>query len=198
MADRMQKEGYILILTINPRAKFTDNVSFEQVDYTDIGKLVDHISYVNFIWGTNNGPPAPVGSYTRLKSFLEYVKNMVPSEKIYIGIPVIGYNWELPYVAGQTKATSLTLNSVTSLAHDVGSIIQFDDVSQTPYFMYSQFSLGSPSQHIVWFVDARSVNAIMNLIVEYSLDGLGIWNIMAYYPQLWLVINSQYEIEKLI
>ena len=32
---------------------------------------------------------------------------------------------------------------------------------------------------------------------EYQLAGVSIWNIMRYFPQLWLVLNSLYHIEKL-
>lgn len=37
--------------------------------------------------------------------------------------------------------------------------------------------------------------------LEYQREwqsGVGIWNIMFYFPQMWLVINSQYEIEKVL
>ncbi|MDF2951775.1 MAG: Peptidoglycan-binding lysin domain protein, partial [Anaerocolumna sp.] len=52
--------------------------------------------------------------------------------------------------------------------------------------------------HIVWFKDARSFNAIAYLVYEYGLQGLSIWNIMNYNSQLWLVININYEIEKVL
>lgn len=37
----------------------------------------------------------------------------------------------------------------------------------------------------------------MNLVAERGLVGTGIWSIMVYEPQLWLVIISQYDIVKL-
>ena len=38
----------------------------------------------------------------------------------------------------------------------------------------------------------------MKIIFEYLLNSAAFWNIMIYYSELWLVINSQFEIEKLI
>ena len=49
----------------------------------------------------------------------------------------------------------------------------------------------------VWFEDARSVRAKLALAGEYQQAGVSIWNIMRYFPQLWLVLNSLYDIEKL-
>ena len=52
-------------------------------------------------------------------------------------------------------------------------------------------------RHEVWFEDARSIRTKLALAGEYQLHGISIWNIMRYFPQLWLVLNNLYEIEKL-
>ena len=51
-------------------------------------------------------------------------------------------------------------------------------------------------EHIVWFEDARSINARIALVPEYELYGASFWNIMRLFPQSWAVINSQYDIER--
>jgi spore germination protein len=129
---------------------------------------------------------------------VEYVITMVSPDKIAIGKPLIGYDWELPYVSGASRAFSLTINAALRLAYDTGSVIQFDEISQTPFFTYERSTVGAPVQHVVWSIDARSINALDNVIRNYGLNGAGIWTIMVYYPQLWLVANSQFEIIKLI
>jgi hypothetical protein len=37
-----------------------------------------------------------------------------------------------------------------------------------------------------------------DFMLENELAGIGVWNIMRSFPQLWLVINSLYDIEKVI
>ncbi|MDF2540803.1 MAG: hypothetical protein K0S47_521 [Herbinix sp.] len=54
------------------------------------------------------------------------------------------------------------------------------------------------TSHIVWFIDARSINVLLDLIKEEGLNGSGIWNTMTYHPQLWLLINSQFNVLKII
>jgi spore germination protein len=122
----------------------------------------------------------------------------VSPDKIRIGMPVLGYDWALPYIAGSSTANAISLISALNLANESNSIINFDEVSQTPYFEYNQQELSTSIEHIVWFIDARSVNSILSLISEYRLSGKGFWSIMKYYPQMWLVINSQFNIVKLI
>jgi spore germination protein len=199
ISDRLGKEGYIVFVTINPNIKNTDTeISYEKIDYSIISPLVNGIIFLQFIWGINSEPPAPISSIANLRALVDYVVSLMSPDKVIIGKPIVGYDWELPYLPGKTTAHALTVNSALSMAYDAGAKIQFDEISQTPYFRYIQFSFGTPIEHIVWFIDARSINALFLLISEYGLNGTGIWNIMVYVPQLWLIINSQYEIVKIL
>ena len=198
ISNRFKEENFLLFVTINLKLKSVNNeVSFEKVDYSIISQMVNGIIFLQFIWGTNENPPMPVSSIKNIRTIVDYVLMTVEPDKTIVGELLIGYDWELPYISGRSSANSMTLNSVLSLARDVGAIIKFDEISQTPYFIYYRYSFGAPEvQHIVWFIDARSIEVLLELISEYGLGGSGVWNIMIYYPQLWLIINSQYEIIK--
>jgi spore germination protein len=199
VSNRLRNEGYLFFASININIYNVNNeITFERVDYSGISQEVDGILFIQLNWGINYGPPAPVSSINNLRAFVEYVVTSVSPDKIIIGKPIISYDWALPFVPGQSNANSLTLDSALRLAKDVGATIQFDETSQTPFFEYIRYSFGSPVQHIVWSIDARSIDAILKLVSEYKLNGTGIWSIMLYIPQLWLLINSQYEIIKII
>jgi spore germination protein len=189
--------GIPLFITINPNKTFIDNkLVYEKVDYSSFKQATDNVNFLNFAWGLNYGPPLPISSIDDIKTLVEYTVTSVSPEEISVGIPIIGYDWELPYVAGFSKASALTLKSVIDIARDADAVIEFDEISQTPYIRYNEPPL--EIQHIIWFIDARTIRSLTDLVTEYHLSGTGVWNIMVYYPQLWLVINSQYEIEKII
>lgn len=199
ISNRLQSEGYLFFITINQKIENINNeILFEQIDYADISKYVTGMIFLQLVWGTNYGPPAPVSSINEIRTFIDYVASMVSSDKIIIGSTTISYDWQLPYIPSNPNAVSLTIDSVINLAQDVGATIQFDETSQTPFFLYNQITSGAPTQHIVWTIDARSIDALEKLMKEYSLNGIGIWNIMTYYSQFWTLINSQYEIVKII
>jgi spore germination protein len=196
ISSRLKSEGYPVYVTLAPNFKLQNDVlTFEKVDYTTIGQLADNITILQFTWSSSTSPPAPVSSILHLKEFLDYITTLVPPEKIDLGQSVIGYDWELPYNPGFSRARSLNYDSSILLARDIDATIQFDELSQSPYFEYEDILAGLPVKHIVWFVDARSIHALVNLITEYKLRGITVWNIMHFYAQLWLVVNSQYEIE---
>ena len=106
----------------------------------------------------------------------------------------MGYDWSLPYIPGESKATVITTEISIDIASYKGIPIKYNEISQAPYFFYTQ---NDDTLHIVWFKDARSINAIMGLINDYELKGTSIWNIMYYFPQMWFVINTQYEIDRI-
>jgi spore germination protein len=196
--NRFKKEGLYYLVTISPNIIFTaTEITFEKINYSKIATNSDGLIVLNYLWGSFLGPPAPVASITKMNEFLDYLSPMILPGKLIIGLPLIAYDWELPYTVGLSKASALTLDSAITLAKQYNVNIQFDETSQTPFFNYYTQSTGISVEHIVWFVDARTMNAIMNIINDRGLSGSGLWNIMQFAPQLWSVINTQYEIEQL-
>jgi spore germination protein len=200
MFNRLSKEGYLVFATVNFNITVsTENViSFERVNYSVLNQLVQNIIFMNYQWATSINPPSPISSIHNIDIFLNYVSNYISPLKEIVGIATIGYDWELPFSAGISNVYSLTPERAVVLARNVGAIIRFDEISQTPFFNYTVTSEGNQIAHIVWFIDARTIQALLDLAVKYQLHGIGIWNITIYNSQLWLIINSQFEIEKVL
>ncbi len=199
ISERIRQEGYLFFITINYDNKKRDNSGQnDQVDYAAFNSYVDIMIFIKLYWGTNYDPPSPVSDIKYLRSLVNYLITQVPVDKLMIGKPLLGYVWPIPFIPNTTRAISMALDAVLQVANNSDAMIQFDGRSQTPYFFYNQEAEGVSRQQVVWFVDARSINALNNLIHEYSLYGAGIWNIMIYHPQLWTILNSQYEIIKLL
>jgi len=118
---------------------------------------------------------------------------MLSPEKIYLGLTRIAYDWEFPYVEGESFASSLTPPRAVELATQYGSKIYYDEVNRIPYFMYNSIGI----DHVVSFKDVRYQNSILDLVNDYGLGGVSVRNIM-YFSGIWLMINSQYDIEKLL
>jgi len=195
--NRLGSEGYRVYVTLDPNYGAESN-NFERVELSEISRPVESITFLHMIWSLNYGPPRPISSAANIRSFIEYAINYVPADKIVLGKPILAYDWTLPYSPRNPAPLTLTINSAIRLAVDVKAVINFDETSQTPYFEYVQSPVGFPVNHIVWFIDARSIRAMLNLINDYNLSGAAVWNIMIYNAQLWLMINSEYDIVKLL
>lgn len=199
VASILNKEGYPVFVTIDPNFNREDNqVTFEKVDFSSYTNVVDQAYLMRFFWGTSYGPPMPVSSISNIKLYLDYMLQTIESSKTNIGFPLLGYDWELPYVEETSAANSITLDTANALARMMNSTIYFDEVSKTPYFPYTINENGTLVDHMVWFVNARAISEIVNMVLENKLSGTGLWNIMVYYPWFWLIINSNFNIIKLL
>ncbi|WP_271714495.1 LysM peptidoglycan-binding domain-containing protein [Anaeromicropila herbilytica] len=193
------KEGYPVFVTIDPNFTIKENkLYFEEVDYSFFNDLVEEVYIMRFFWGTQYVPPMPVSSVANISLYVDYMKQMIDPKKINVGFPLLGYDWTLPYVEGYSEGNAITLDSALDLARLMESTIQFDEISETPNYEYNNNLGESIIEHIVWFVDARTIYGIVNLVIENNLRGNGLWNIMNYNPQLWLITNSNCIIEKVL
>lgn len=199
ICNQLEAEGYPVFVTLTPNTFINvEQPAYLSIDYSRIGEYADRILLLSYEWGYSFGPPAAVTDFTLVKDMLDYAVKQIPPEKIMLGLPIIGYDWELPFVRGVSKANALTTEAAINLALEVGAIILFDESAQAPYFTYSESQLnGHEITHIVWFKDARSIDSLVKLTLSYNFDGVAVWNIMQYFDQLWLVINSQYKIVNL-
>lgn len=132
-----------------------------------------------------------VAPIPQVRKVLEYGLTQIPSDKILMGIPNYGYDWPLPYIKGYTKARKLGHREAYLLAVNQGVPIEYDPVSQSPFFRYSDID---GIEHEVWFEDERSLREKFNLVEEYNLSGLSFWNIMTYHYETDFLLNNQFEI----
>lgn len=168
-------------------------------DYGGLGAAADRVLLMTYEWGYTYGPPLPVSPINEVRRVIDYAVTEIPREKIFVGIPNYGYDWALPYVRGESKADSLGNVEAVQLALDRGVAIEYDEGAQSPFFTYYDrpSTYSDAVEHIVWFGNARSSEAMLRLVSEYGLDGAGVWNIMRYFPALWTVMNRLYKIRKL-
>lgn len=195
LSRRLHEEGFQLIISFTPRTMIErTEVDYESIDMTDLVQDVDGLLILSYDWAYTYGPPASATSMNIVRELLKMVTSMVPAEKVYLGLPVIGYDWELPYIPAYTIARSINFNTAIEIAVLTNAIIHYNEVSQAPYFFYLN---EIQDLHIVWFKDARSIDAYSSLVPEYGLQGMSIWNIMKFFHQLWLIINNTFEITKI-
>ncbi len=195
----LNDEGFYVFVTITPNTfENEDGVVYMGPEYAEIGNSVNKVVLLSYEWGRTVRAPGEQLTLEEIRMYLDYLSGEIPAEKLSIGIPCIGYDWELPFVRGVTNTQVLSYSSVINLAVEMESIILFDEEKQSPFFYYTSVEKGNTVEHVVWFKDARSIATMVGLVPEYGMDGIGIWNIMSYFAQFWLVVNNEYNINKVL
>lgn len=193
--ERLRPLGYTVTTALAPKISATQQGRlYEGHDYPVHGELADHVIIMTYEWGYTYSPPQAVAPLNEVRRVLEYAVTAIPRRKIMMGIPNYGYNWTLPFVEG-TAAQTISNVGAVNLAQQEGAFIQFDPVAQAPYFRYYD---SSGRQHEVWFEDARSILAKLSLANEFRVGGISYWTINQFFPQNWLVLDSVYDIVKVL
>lgn len=193
LSGTLNPDGKLVVAAVAPKTSASQSgVLYEGHDYRQIGYNANRVFLMTYEWGYTYGPPmavAPIGSVRRVVS---YAVSEIEQSKLWLGIPNYGYDWTLPYVSGASRAGTVSNIGALSLAARYNAPIIFDESSQAPFFNYTD-DFGR--MHEVWFEDAKSILAKLDLLTEFHLTGVGIWNIMYSFPALYTLLNALYDIE---
>ena len=195
LTERMHHLGYIVVTALAPKlSEGQQGLLYSAHDYAAHGRTVDYVVLMTYEWGYTYGPAMAVAPLNMVRRVLDYAVQAIPAEKILMGIPNYGYDWTLPFVQG-SAARSLTNLEAAALAGRMGAAIQYDQAAQSPFFRYYD---GDGRQHEVWFEDARSLRAKYALVDEYSLAGVSFWNLNQLFRTNFLVLESMFQVEKVL
>ncbi len=150
---------------------------------------------------TTAGPTDPLysgsmwGSRNLIRSIDYYLDNGVTPNKLLIGLPYYGREWEtvgstIPSVATGNFTSAKIYNSIQNNTSGNYSNRQYDVESETPYWVYQ--SGGNWRQALV--DDEVSLGKRYDIVKEMKIGGIGIWA-LGYddgYTQLWNLIEEKF------
>lgn len=194
LTARMHAIGKLISTALAPKTSGEQTGPwYEAHDYGAHGAVVDYVILMTYEWGWSGGPPMAVAPLPQVRRVLDYAITVIPRHKIMMSAPLYGYNWTLPYKAGGKFAPTISSHAAVVLARESGAYIQYDAAAQSPYYRYYD---KEAKEHIVWFEDARSMQAKFQLIKEYRLRGISYWVLGLPFPQNWALLEANFHIKK--
>lgn len=195
LADAMHNNGFLISSALAPKLYAEQpGILYESHNYRVNGELLDFVIIMTYEWGWTGGPPMAVAPLNEVKRVMEYATTEIPTHKLMMSIPLYGYDWTLPFIAGESRARAITEQQALELARQYNAEIQFDEQSQAPFFYYYD---EQGRQHVVWFEDARSYQAKMNLAKQLNLRGISYWKLSMSAPINWYVLSENFIVKKL-
>lgn len=187
--------NYLVATALAPKTYDVTSGSWHGAhDYKAHGEIVDFVIIMTYEWGWSGGPPMAVAPLDEVRKVINYAVSVIPPKKIMMGMALYGYDWTLPYTPGGEFAEAIGNQEAIDRAGKYGAIIKYDAKSQSPYYNYID---ENKRQHVVWFEDARSVEAKYKLVSQYGLRGVSYWVLAQPFPQNWQVLDNMFNIEKL-
>ena len=152
----------------------------------EIGKIADYLVLMaydfHYIYSYLTGPVAPIGGVGKVREYdveiaLKETLNIVPPEKIILGIPLYGYEWETisdepgaPTIPGSGATASN--RRITELLTSCDDCIKaFDEQSKQPCVIFPD----GDYYHQIYYENEQSIKEKLKLAEEYKIGGVALW-----------------------
>lgn len=167
----------------------TDDSGYWVYDHAAMGLIVDRIRVMAYDYSTTGGPPGPLAPIEWVQGLVDALVELVPPDKLDLGIPVYGYDWVVG-VVGACPADQVPEHDVISTARinrmvtERGWTPTWDTATAEPFIDYVDTLSGVDSagaaatctvNRTIRYLDARAVHARAYLAHRADLHGITIW-----------------------
>ena len=175
LAAVLHPRGKVLTSAVHPKLSDAgDDGRNAAQDFRAIGATVDQVRVMTYDYHWDTSPPGPVAPAEWVRDVIAWTVGQIPSRKVVLGAVLLGYDWVdgLGQTVDYLQATSLA-----RMHH--ARVVRSPD--GTPSFSYTAHG----KRHAVWFEDATSVRAKLDLVSKYRLGGVFFWRLGGEDPDVW-------------
>jgi spore germination protein len=148
-------------------------------DYAAIASAVDRVQVMGYDYHWQTSDPGPIGPLLWLEAVSRFASAAMPAPKVDLGVHLYGYDWM------DGKAQTLTWDRAVERCTRQGAVRNWNAHDAEPWFTYDE----GASTHSVWYGDARSVAARLDLAGKHRLGGVAFWCLGGEDPDVWEVVR---------
>ncbi|MHA6745745.1 glycosyl hydrolase family 18 protein [Bacillus subtilis] len=153
-------------------------------DYAKIGKYADFVQVMTYdehgIWGE----PGSVASTNWIKSSLQFSVKKIKANKVIMGIPAYGYDWD---VKDGSTSTIREWNELKSLIQKQKAKPAFNKKSGSMTFSYVD---KKKHKHVVWYENEKTVQTKSHLAKQYKIAGVSVYALGNESESFWKAIRK--------
>lgn len=182
LATAMHRAGKILTIAV-PAAtadSAVNDVTVRAFDYAALALVCDELRVMAYDAAWETSQAGAIAPLPWVRDVLAHLTSLVPGPRLVLGLAGYGYDW----AAGRGEAVAT--RDVLQQARATSSQVQRDAASGCPWFRYRAGGL----EHTVWFEDATSARAKLELAHRYRLAGVILWQLGEEDPALWGALAS--------
>jgi spore germination protein len=199
LADGLHAQKHFLAVAIHARTTDEGGAAGAGAqDWHALGQAVDRFRIMTYDYHWRGGGPGPVAPIYWVQEVVEYAETQVDAAKIEVGVPFYGYDW----VGGEGSA--VTWQEIQDLIKQYNPGVELRERDANGEVAESWFTYRArDGQHTVWFASRRSLEAKLDLLVQYDLAGICIWRLGGEDPAYWQSVREKlardpYEIQRSI
>jgi cellulose synthase/poly-beta-1,6-N-acetylglucosamine synthase-like glycosyltransferase/peptidoglycan/xylan/chitin deacetylase (PgdA/CDA1 family) len=156
----------------------------DSYDYEFFGKETDAIILMNYDQHWLTSPPGPIAAQDWFEENLRQVLEVVPAQKIVMGIANYSYDWTETSKKEKPHAEEFSIQEALLHAFESESEVEFDSASLNPHYSYSD---EQNHTHQVWMLDAVTAYNELRASERLGVQGTALWRLGSSDSSLWPV-----------
>ncbi len=187
LAAGLHAQGRLLAIAIHARTSDEGGAAGAGAqDWHAIGQAVDRFRIMTYDYHWRGGGPGPVAPIYWVQQVVEYAETQVDPAKIEVGVPFYGYDW-----VGE-DGYAVTWQQIQDLIKRYNPRVELRERDANGEVAESWFNYrDSAGLHTVWFASRRSLEAKLDLLVQYDLAGIAIWRLGGEDPAYWQSVREK-------
>ena len=184
LSEVLHRSNKLLAVALHPKNNVSDRGNGEFQDWEALAKYADQLNIMAYGEHWDESSAGPIASFGWVEKIIKYTKQLdINPRKFILGIPLYGYDWNKDH--GET-AQGLTYKDIQNLLVEFDKKEEWDSQSSSPYFLYTR----NEDNHKVWFENARSVMAKIELAKKAGFAGVTFWRLGGEDQKIWKAIDS--------
>jgi cellulose synthase/poly-beta-1,6-N-acetylglucosamine synthase-like glycosyltransferase/peptidoglycan/xylan/chitin deacetylase (PgdA/CDA1 family) len=151
-------------------------------DYEYFGKQCDAIVLMNYDQHWPYSPPGPIAAQDWFAENLRQVLEVVPAQKIVVGIANYAYDWAAAPKKRYGAAEEVSIQEALLHADESDSNVEFDSDSLNPHYSYYD---EHNRVHQVWFLDAITAYNELRVSERLAVQGTALWRLGSADTSIW-------------
>jgi peptidoglycan-N-acetylglucosamine deacetylase len=159
----------------------------DDYDYAFFGRETDAIVLMNYDQHWLTSPPGPIAAQDWFMENLRQIRDVVPAQKIVVGIANYAYDWTEPEDKKPGHAEEFSVEVALLHAHESEAEVEFDSASLNPHYSYDdEHNL----THQVWFLDAVTAYNELRASERLGVQGTALWRLGTADTSIWPIWDA--------
>ena len=159
----------------------------DSYDYEFFGKQCDAIILMNYDQHWLTSDPGPIAAQDWFVENLRQLKEVVPPQKIIVGIANYAYDWGETGKKNQWLGQEFSVQEGLLHAYESETDVDFDETSLNPHYSYSD---EENHVHHVWFLDAVTAYNEERASERMGVQGTALWRFGSADSSIWPVWDA--------
>ena len=151
-------------------------------DWKALGEVCDKVKIMAYDYHWSTSEAGSIAPASWVDDVLSFAVTQIPKEKIYLGIPLYGYDWI------EMQAKDFVFEDVSTLLDKYKVKAALDSDSKSKFFDYTD---SDDTSHEVWFEDSDTISFKLQIAEKYEIGGVDFWRLGGEDGKVWSTVGKE-------